>query len=85
MTAIQVQFPTDVFAALRKSPAEVAEEIRLAAAVVWYARGLISQGKAAEIAGLSRAALIDLLAASGVSPCQETLEEIEEALSRERE
>ncbi len=50
MTAIQVQFPTDVFAALRKAPEEVAEEIRIAAAVVWYARGLISQDKAAEIA-----------------------------------
>lgn len=82
MTVVQVSFDTDVFAAVRKSPAEVSQEIRLATAVFWYARGLVSQGKAAEIAGVSRAELIDVLAASGVSPSQETLEDLDEALAR---
>ncbi len=82
MTVVQVSFDTDVFAAVRKSPAEVSQEIRLATAVFWYARGLVSQGKAAEIAGVSRTELIDVLAASGVSPSQETLEDLDEALAR---
>ena len=82
MTVVQVSFDTDVFAAVRKSPEEVSREIRLATAVYWYARGLVSQGKAAEIAGVSRAEFIDVLAASGVSPCQETLEDLDEALAR---
>ena len=56
MTRVEVQFDSDVFSALRKSPDEVAADIRIAAAVVWYARGVISQGKAAELAGLSRSA-----------------------------
>ncbi|MBM4319281.1 MAG: UPF0175 family protein [Deltaproteobacteria bacterium] len=80
MTQVHVDFETDVFTALRKSPQEVAQEMRVGIAVLWYARGLVSQGKAAEIAGLSRAAFLDALAASGVPACQETIEEIREAL-----
>ncbi|MCP4654971.1 MAG: UPF0175 family protein [bacterium] len=89
MTVVEVAFETDVFSAVRKSPAEVAREIRVATAIYWYARGLVSQGKAAEIAGLSRAELIDALEASGVSACQQTLEDIDEEVkvprSRRRE
>jgi len=33
-------------------------ELRLAAAVKWYEMGLFSQGKAAEVANLSRAAFM---------------------------
>ena len=82
MTTVQVQFNNDIFSTLRKSPEEVAQELRLGAAVRWYALGLVSQGKGAEIAGLSRTEFIDALSASGVSPVQETVEEIEEALGR---
>lgn len=83
MPMVQVEFDTDVFTTLRRTPEEVAQELRVAAAVRWYALGLISQGKGAEIAGLSRADFIDALSASGVSPIQETIEEIREALARE--
>lgn len=82
MPAVQVQFDTDVFTLLRRSPEEIAQELRLAAAIRWYALGLVSQGKGAEIAGLSRADFIDALSASGVSPVQETLDELREALAR---
>jgi predicted HTH domain antitoxin len=44
--------------------------------VKWYELGRISQGRAAEIAGLSRAEFIDALGGYGVSPFQETLEEV---------
>jgi predicted HTH domain antitoxin len=56
--------------------------MRLAAAVVWYAQGRVSQGRAAEIAGVSRAELLDALSESGVSACQETLEDLDEVLAR---
>jgi predicted HTH domain antitoxin len=82
MPVVQVEFETDVFATLRRSPEEIAQELRLGAAVRWYALGLVSQEKGAEIAGLSRAEFIDALSASGVSPVQETLDEIREALAR---
>jgi predicted HTH domain antitoxin len=35
--------------------------MRLAPAIYWYSRGEVSQGKAAEIAGLTRVAFIDEL------------------------
>ena len=82
MTIVQVDFDTDVCAALGKSPEEIKEELKVAAAIFWYARGLVSQGKAAEIAGLSRAAFIDALAAVGVSACQEEIDDIREVLRR---
>jgi predicted HTH domain antitoxin len=82
MTQVQVEFESDIFATLRRSPEEVAREMRLAAAIVWYAQGRVSQGKAAEIAGVSRAKLLDALSESGVSACQETLEDLDEVLAR---
>lgn len=82
MSRVQVEFESDVFATLRRSPEEVAKEMRMAAAVVWYAQGRVSQGRAAEIAGVSRAEFLDALSESGVSACQETLEDLDEVLVR---
>jgi len=44
---------------------------------------LISQGKAAEIAGLSRAELLDELFRRKISAIQVTLEELREELARD--
>ena len=49
-----MQLPESVFAALRKDPDEFVQEMRIVAAVKWYELGEVSQGKAAEIAGLTR-------------------------------
>ena len=54
MTTVTLQFPDDVFSALRRSPEEFGRELRVAAAILWYERGEISQEKAARIAGLDR-------------------------------
>jgi len=54
MTTIKLEFPEDVFSALRRTPEEFAGELRLAAAIYWYHRGTISQEKAASVAGLDR-------------------------------
>ena len=51
-------------------------ELRVAAAALWYENGLISQGQAARIAGLPRADFMVALARYGVSPFQETEDEI---------
>ena len=80
MAQVSVLIPEDTFSALRKTPEEVAREMRVAVAVSWYARGMLSQGKAAEVAGLSRSEFVDALALHGVSACQETLDEIREVL-----
>jgi predicted HTH domain antitoxin len=78
--SLTIDMPESVFSAIRKSPSEFAAEMRLAAAVKWYEMGVVSQEKAAEIAGLTRADFISSLARFGVSPFQSTADEITEDL-----
>jgi len=67
---LTLELPDDAFSALRSSPDEFGRELRLAAAIKWYEMERISQGKAAELAGLSRSAFIEALGRYGVSPVQ---------------
>ena len=62
---ITMKLDGDVFSALRRSPAEFANEMRLAAAIHWYKRGEISQEKAAQVAGLDRTDFLLALAREG--------------------
>jgi predicted HTH domain antitoxin len=70
MTNITVNLPETAFSALRKTPDEFGREMRIAAAIKWYELEQISQGKAAEIAGLTRAEFILALSRYQVSPFQ---------------
>ncbi|PZN70596.1 MAG: hypothetical protein DM484_28145 [Candidatus Methylumidiphilus alinenensis] len=83
MTTVSIELPETVFSALRLSPKDFVNEMRIAAAVQWYAQQQISQGKAAEIAGLSRAAFIDELFRRKVPACQVTIEELREEVDGE--
>ena len=66
----------DIFSALRQDPEHFVPELRLAAAVKWYELGMISQSKAAEIAGITRSEFITELARFKVTPFQYSSEEI---------
>ena len=70
MVRMTIEVPEGALASLHKGPQEFAQELRLAAAVKWYEMRLVSQGRAAEIAGLSRSEFIDALGRFGVSPFQ---------------
>jgi predicted HTH domain antitoxin len=62
MPTVTMDLPEEVFSALRRSPQEFARDMRLAAAMLWYSRGMVSQEKGAEIAGLSRKEFLTALA-----------------------
>jgi len=77
---ITLDFPENAFSSLRQAPADFASELKLAACVKWYELGKISQGKAAEIAGLSRAAFLDSLRAYQVPAIQADAEKLQEEI-----
>jgi len=76
MTTISFEFEPSTFGALRLAPDEFAREMRIAAAVQWYAEGVVSQGKAAELAELTRADFLDELYRRKVPACQVTADEL---------
>lgn len=65
MTHIDLTIPDSALSALRRSPSEFVGEIKLAAAIHWYSRGILSQERAAELAGLNRRDFIHALARAG--------------------
>ncbi len=66
MIPLTVTVPDSAFSAVRRSPAEFAREMKLAAAIHWYQRGAISQERAAELADLNRRDFIRVLAYEGI-------------------
>jgi len=76
MTRVEFQVADSVLASLRCDPERFSQELRLAAAVKWYETGRISQGRAAEIAGVSRAEFIEALGRFEVTPFQVNAEEL---------
>jgi predicted HTH domain antitoxin len=73
---ITIELPRDAFSALRQDPESFVREMRLAAAVQWYALGRVSQAKAAELAGVSRVEFLEALVQFGVSPFQYSADEV---------
>jgi predicted HTH domain antitoxin len=82
MTTISFEMPDSAFSALRRPPAEFAAAMRLAAAIHWYSRGEISQGKAAEIAGISRRAFMDELARQKIDAFAVDFDDLDAELAR---
>ena len=74
--SVTIKLPVEVFSILKKTPDDFTNELRLTAAVKWYEMGLISQEKAAEVAGISREEFIFSLKRFGVSPFQYTATEV---------
>jgi predicted HTH domain antitoxin len=83
MIEVRMELPEGVMAALRRDPEGFARDMRLAAAAKWYELRMVSQERAAEIAGLSRAEFLDALGGLGVSPFQAGIDEVLEEAGRE--
>ena len=83
MVRMTIDMPEGPLAVLHKDPPAFAAALRLAAAVKWYEMRLVSQGRAAEVAGLSRAEFLAALSRFGVTPFQYSADEILEEARRE--
>lgn len=82
MTTVSLLLPDDVFSALRRSPEEFGRELRLAAAIHWYRRGVISQEKAAQVAGLDRTDFLLALAREQTDAFSVDFEDLARELAR---
>ena len=82
MSTITVQVPESAFSAIRRSPEEFAAEMRLAASLLWYSQGEISQAKGAEIAGVNRAEFMEAARRRHISVVQESAAEALEEMTR---
>jgi predicted HTH domain antitoxin len=78
---VSIELPRDILSALRQDPEHFVQAMRVAAAVKWYEVEMLSQAKAAEIAGLSRAEFLDELKRYGVNPFQVDTEELIEEVN----
>ena len=79
---LQIEISDDILLNMKKSPEDFTSELRLAAAVKWHELSRISQDRAAEIAGLSRSEFIFSLKQFNVSPFQESVEDVIEAVDK---
>jgi predicted HTH domain antitoxin len=76
MKTITIEVPDEMTMLGGGTDEQLAEAMRLATAILWYQQGRISQGKAAEFAGMNRVRFLDVLHEAGVEAIQVTEEEL---------
>jgi len=81
MKTITIEVPDEMTSLGLGTDEQLAGAMRLATAILWYRQGRISQGNAAEIAGMKRVLFLNALHEAKVEAIQVT----EEELKREME
>jgi predicted HTH domain antitoxin len=76
MKTITIEVPDEMTSLGGGTDEELGVAMRLATAILWYQHGRISQGKAAEIAGMNRVVFLSVLHEAGVEAIQVTEEEL---------
>jgi predicted HTH domain antitoxin len=81
--SITLDIPNNIHEALHVPPEETEKRLKLELAVALYAQNALGLGKAAELAGMSRMALNDILAERGI-PMHYGQKDLEEDLAYAR-
>ncbi len=81
MTQVTLLIPDESLRGLKLTPAEFAEEIRLAGAMKLYEVGRMSSGAAARLAGIPRVEFLARLAEFGIDTFRLTREDLLEERS----
>jgi len=84
VSTITIELPDEVVPSAT-TPEEFVRDLRLAAAIHWYSRGLISQGNGAQIAGMDRRSFILALGRAGVDAIQVSPQELKAEVESELE
>ena len=82
MAEVIMPIPEETLVALKLSPADAADALRLAAAMKLYELGKLSSGAAATLAGVPRAVFLSKLADYAVPTFRLSEEELKEDLAR---
>jgi len=82
MKTLQIDVPDELLLSFKDTPRELAQRIRMAAAVKLYELGKLSSGRAAALAGMARISFLKVLADYGVPIFDLTETELQEELKR---
>jgi predicted HTH domain antitoxin len=82
MLDITLSLPDEAVVALKRPPDQLADEIRLAAAMKLYELGRLSSGAAAALGGVPRVVFLSKLADYGIATFKLSAEELAEDLAR---
>lgn len=77
MREVTIPYPVGLEESVQTTPGEVQQQIRLMAALKMFELGKLSSGRAAELAGLSRAGFFDACARYKVSVFNYSADEVE--------
>ncbi|KAI9134931.1 UPF0175 family protein [Acaryochloris sp. CCMEE 5410] len=80
MTQVTLNIPDDLFENSDDTSIDLAQRLQLAAAIYWYTRGEISQGKAAQLAEMTRKKFLERLAHENLDVFQVDLEDLAQEL-----
>lgn len=81
MTQVTLNIPDDLFENPEDASTDLAQRLQLAAAIYWYTRGEISQGKAAQLAGMTCKKFLERLAHEKLDVFQVNLEDLAQELA----
>ncbi|MGB7415460.1 MAG: UPF0175 family protein [Thermosynechococcaceae cyanobacterium] len=82
MAQVTLNIPDELVVNQKGTSEDFAHRLQIAAAIYWYARGEISQGKAAQLAGMNRQEFLETLAHEEINVFKVDFDDLSQELDR---